>query len=183
MTRNPQNERILLELIKKGDQNAFGKIFNIYYNVILVFIYKLTKNRMQAEDIVQETFAKLWAFKERIDINRPIKSYLYKTSYNLYIDIYRKSLRAKEMLKELYYQKIISLTEEDDAIKEKKMALIEYTINELPPKCKAIFMMSKFDGLTYNEISSELNISVKTVENQIGIALTKLRTALKTQVF
>lgn len=183
MTQIPQNERTLVSLLKKGDQNAFRKIFQIYYNIVLVFINRLTENRMQAEDIVQETFAKLWTFKGSIDINRPVKSFLFKTSYNLYIDMYRKSLRTKEILKELYYQKIVSLTEEDDAIKEKKIALVQHAINNLPPKCKDIFMMSKFEGLTYNEISEELNISVKTVENQIGIALTKIRTALKKQVF
>ena len=179
MTKKPQRDKILLELLKKGDEKAFKKIFETYYNIILVFIHKLTENRMQAEDIVQETFIKLWAYKENIDINRPIKSFLFKTSYNFYIDLYRKSLRTKEILKAWYFQKIVNLTEEDDEIKEKKIARIQKEIKRLPPKCKDIFMMSKFEGLTYNEISTELNISVKTVENQISIALSKLRKCLK----
>ena len=179
MIKNLKHDKVLLDLLKKGDEKAFKKIFKIYYNIILAFIHKLTENRMQAEDIVQETFIKLWAYKENIDINRPIKSFLFKTSYNLYIDLYRKSLRTKEMLKAWYFQKIVSLTEEDDLIKEKKIKLIQKEINRLPSKCRDIFLMSKFEGLTYNEISIELNISVKTVENQIGIAPSKLRKCLK----
>ena len=76
---------------------------------------------------------------------------------------------------EWYFQKVVELSEESTFIKNRKLEKLKEEIDLLPPKCREIFVLSKFKGLKYKEISTKLNISIKTVENQIGIAFTKLR--------
>ncbi len=87
MSKNIQLNKFLLKLLKNGNEKAFKEIFKYYYDIILAFVYKLTKNSSEAEDIVQETFIKLWSYKESINVDNPIKSFLYKISYNISINL------------------------------------------------------------------------------------------------
>lgn len=175
-----QKDQDILQLLKKGDQKAFKKVFEVHYNIIYEFVQNLTKDRFQCEDITQETFIKFWNNREKIDIQTPIKGYLYKTAYNNFIDHYRKSQRNQMLKQEWYFQKIIEITEENVFIKERKIARLKKEIDLLPPKCKQIFVLSKLKNLKYQEIATKLNISIKTVENQMGIALSRLRKELRT---
>ena len=169
------NNRSILLLIKKGDKKAFKLVFETYYKPIFVFVQNLTKDRFQSEDIVQDSFIKFWNNRDKINVNTSIKNYLYKTAYNHFIDQYRKNLRNQMLQQEWYFQKVVELSEESTFIKNRKLEKLKEEIDLLPPKCREIFVLSKFKGLKYKEISTKLNISIKTVENQIGIAFTKLR--------
>lgn len=179
MTNNDQTGIYSLELLKKGDQKSFKIIFNTYYKVLFEFVQNLTKDSFKTEDIVQETFIRLWKNKEKIDNRASVKNYLYKTAYNNFIDKYRKDQRTKVLKQEWYFNKVVELSEESIEIQEKKKEKLRTVIDTLPPKCKQVFVLSKFEGLKYKEISEQLNISIKTVENQMSIALSKLRTELK----
>ena len=80
---------------------------------------------------------------------------------------------------EWYFKKIVTITEESVFIKDRKIERLRKEIDLLPPKCKEIFVLSKFEGMKYKEISEQLKISIKTVENQMSIALSKLRIELR----
>lgn len=131
--------------------------------------------------MVQEVFISLWERRNEIVITHSIKSYLVSSVRNRSINYLKLQLpkdRRKEDLDDFH----IALTASSDApgLEYNELYdIIQEAISQLPEKCKAIFILSREEGLTYKEIANELSLSLKTVENQMGIALKKLRAALK----
>lgn len=165
------------EDIRAGNRTAFKYAFNFYYSKLCTYTINLTLNPEVAEDIVQEVFINFWNNRKEIHITTSLKSYLYKSCYNKYIDTYRKTKTINKKLEELRYIEIQRLTEEDTSIRNYQIELLNKAIEELPEKCREIFILSKLEGLKYKEIAEKLGISIKTVENQIGTAFMKLRKA------
>lgn len=134
-----------------------------------------------AEEVVQEVFISLWERRKEIVITHSVKSYLVSSVRNRSINYLKLQLpkdRRKEDLDDFH----IALTASSDTSGleyNELYDIIQEAINQLPEKCKAIFILSREEGLTYKEIADELSLSLKTVENQMGIALKKLRAALK----
>ena len=131
-----------------------------------------------AEDIVQEVFVKLWDKRHSININSSLKSYLFKAAYNAHIDRVRREQRNNLFLTELKYHALQSYTEEING-SEEKMTKIKMIVDQLPQKCKQIFLLSKSEGLKNKEIAISLSISIKTVESQMRIAFQKIRNEFK----
>lgn len=167
-----------IEDIKAGDKSAYKYAFDYFYADLCGHTTNLTSDIDLAEDIVQEIFIGLWNNRKKILITTSLKSYLYRSCYNKYIDIYRKNKNINKKLEEFRYVKLMNLEEEDASLKNQKIEYLNKAIQELPPKCKEIFVLSKFEGLKYQEIAEKLDISIKTVENQIGFAYSKLRKTL-----
>lgn len=172
------NEEDCIEAIKGGNRAAFRYCFDLYYQRLCHYTSNFTLDFDQAEDIVQGVFIKLWNNREHLIITTSLKSYLYKSCYYKYIDLYRKKKNISEKLEEYRYQKLMNLEEKEADPKQEKITILNQAIQELPPKCREIFVLSKFDGLKYQEIADHLNISKKTVENQIGKAYSFLRDAV-----
>ncbi|MFC5048215.1 RNA polymerase sigma factor [Aquimarina hainanensis] len=170
----------LLTALKKGCQKAFKFIYSTFYEILCVYILNFTSNREEAEDIVQDTLLKLWQKRESIVINTSLKSYLFQAVYNRFVDNYRREKKRYEILDTIRLSALNSLyTEEEQQHESQKIKILQQIIEQLPPKCKEIFLLSKMRGLKYQQIADELGISIKTVENQIGIAYQKIRVALK----
>ena len=165
--------------IKQGDVKAFESIFTSHFKLVYQYVYKISKDHTLSSDIAQEAFISLWTRRENIEDGRSIVGLLYKTAHNRYVDQYRKDQRQQVLKQEFYIEKMSELVEEDKWKKAKKIKLLRKEMALLPPKCREIFELAKLDGLKYKEIATRLKVSVKTVENQMGIALTKLREALK----
>ncbi len=179
MKQNKQNISLIVFALKKGDEHAFKTIYDANKKTLSAFINKYTRNQHQTEDIIQDTFIKLWNVRESLDENKSVVSFLYKTAYNTFIDKYRKKKREQSMLDGWLYKRLTQLVEEDDDVKKEKIKLMQNAIDKLPPKCKTIFMMSKFEQLKYAEIAEQLDISVKTVEAQMGKAFSIIRKHVK----
>jgi RNA polymerase sigma-70 factor (ECF subfamily) len=129
-----------------------------------------------SRSLVQELFVDLWLKREKLAIREPVKFYLYKAVRNRAIDHLRKSNRNVK-LSEISDSKLSSPFE--DKLEEAELnARINQSINELPEKCREIFLLCRFEGLKYSQIAEKLNISVKTVEMQMGIALKKMKDKL-----
>ena len=134
----------------------------------------------KAEEAVQGIFVKLWSEREKIKITTSLKTYLQKSVQNKCLDI----LKHKKIVQD-YADKTAnnpgsqSGNNEDLILYTELKEKIEYSINNLPENCREIFKMSRYGGLKYTEIAQKLDISVKTVEAQIGKALKKLRDDLK----
>lgn len=169
------NESDWIADIKAGDSAAFKYAFNLYYNRLCNYTAHFTSDFDEAEDIVQDVFIAFWNNRNRIVITTSIKSYLYKSCYYKYIDIYRKHKRIDQKVEEYRYQKLMDLEREKSDLKNEKIKVLNDAIQELPPKCREVFMLSKYEGLKYQEIAEYLEISKKTVENQIGKAYAYLR--------
>ncbi len=135
-------------------------------------------NAAVAEDTVQDVFVKIWMKRGEIDMDKNPKSFLFQSVKNRAIEIIRK-----DKLDSTYRAKNLRKLEEIDDINYEAeryvmMERIYASIRQLPPKCQKVFTLSKVNGLTYSEIAEELEISVKTVENQIGRSLRILREKL-----
>jgi RNA polymerase sigma-70 factor, ECF subfamily len=166
--------------ITKLDKGNFEVIFREYYVPLCRYCIQFVRRPEIAEEIVQEQFITLWEKKDVIDIHTSINSYLYKSVKNKSID-YLKSKYAKLKFDELNELIIIRDNQNPHQIieLEETSKIIESAINQLPEKCYMVFSLSRFGGFSNKEISDELNISIKTVENQVTIALRKIKEFLK----
>lgn len=175
MAKEQENISLLISALRQGDQYAFAKIYDIYINALKSFVNSYTKSYEQTNDILQDTFIKLWNSREDLDLNKSVKSLLFKTSYNIYIDKYRKRQREINMLDGWKYKCLIEMSKNDEDEGIHKLKLVEEAIEKLPPKCKEVFLLSKYEELKYKEIANQLNVSIKTVEVQMGKAFRIIR--------
>jgi len=166
----------LFRRIKKGDEAAFSRLFDEYYVSLCYFVSKFIGDMDMSRSVVQQVYVDLWEKREKIDISWSVKSYMFHAVRNKSIDFLRKNkntvtLTDKESdTPQIPFRDLVEESELNDRINN--------SINELPEKCREIFLLCRFEGLKYAEIAEKLNISVKTVEMQIGIALKKLRESL-----
>jgi RNA polymerase sigma-70 factor (ECF subfamily) len=177
------DEKELVTLLQKDNIYAYELIFRRYYVSLCGFATRFMQHPEDAEEIVQNIFLKLWENKDTIQIHLSLKSYLFRATYNacnneLSHDRIKKRYIAYAKDTLLKNECFSDPVTDSLAYKELNDAITE-AIERLPNSCKDIFKMSRFDGLKYAEIASQLNISVKTVETQISRALAKLREGLK----
>ncbi len=172
------DEEILVRLRKEG-QPAMKILYDKYYNYLCHAVYNVLKDSVMAEDIVQDVFMEIWKKREQIDINTSLKAYLRRAAVNKSLNHIRNTKIRLEGDDDL---KGLKLNEEDVQAKmevdELQLAVHE-AIDGLPPKCKEVFQLSRFESKSYQEIADLMNISVKTVENQISKALKVLRVAVQ----
>jgi len=169
----------LISRLQNNDVKAFDHLFRCYSRNLYRFAFSLLKNKDDAEGIVQEVFLRVWNKRADIDSTRSFKSYLFTISYHLIIDQLRLRLKEKEYL--IHLEKFFN-TEVTNARNEADYNLlksqIEEVVEKLPEKRKRIYKLSREEGLSHKEISETLHISVKTVENQINLALKYLKCSL-----
>ncbi len=173
------SDQQILDKFSAGDEKAIELLFNKYYKYLCACVYKLIKDSTLAEDIVQEVFMELWKKREGLNINISIKAYLRRASINKTLN----HIRAKKMNFEDESELLIVPSRESSTQQEieggELKDQITKAIDKLPKKCRIIFSMSRYEEMTYKEIAASLDISVKTVENQISKALKLLKTELK----
>ena len=176
------NDSVLLKDIKEGNHQAFKYLFELFYPDLFRYIRNFVADSASAEDIVQEALIGFWNKKEGIEIKASLKSYLFRTCYNKYLDSYREEKKMQKKLEEFRYYTVKSLLEEDKSFQEEKLVALDLEIKRLPRKCQEVFLFCKVEGLKYKEVALLMNISVKTVENHVGNALERLRSALKKEL-
>ncbi len=165
------NNEYLLKEIRKGNPRAFNFLFDTYYSPLCNYINTLTKDFELTEDIVQETMLIIWKNRSNIKPQKSIKYYIYKIAYHQYVDYYRKNKKKLDYFNEVKKVALDYFIEKDDAFVNNKKIQVLSEIQKLSPKCREVFLLSKEHGMKYKEIAEELNISIKTVENQISKAL------------
>jgi len=166
----------ILDKIKNGDDEAFSQLFDDYYVTLCFFAIKYVSDMDLSRSLVQQVFVDLWAKREKLNIRYSPKSYLYHAVKNRSIDYLRKKKNSIPLSDT--FENIQSLPFQDLVEEAELNERINKAINRLPEKCREIFLLCRFEGLKYSEIAEKLNISVKTVEMQMGIALKKLRNSL-----
>mgnify|MGYP003664428880 CR=1 FL=1 len=171
-----------IECLKKGDENAYTYLVSAYHKKLFVYILSLNNDEAVAKDIVQNVFLKTWEYRKRLNPGYSIKSFLYKTAYNEFINQYHKT-RAISALERTYIEAIDETVSEDNAeLLNRKIAFVNEGINHLPSKCKETFLLSKKEGLTNIEIAEYMNVSIKTVETQLTKSYKFLRKRVGTQL-
>jgi len=181
-----KNNYFLSLKLKNGDEKAYAFLMDSYYKNLCGYAYTLTNSHSKSEDIVQNVFVEIWINKKNINPDYSIKSYLYKSVYNEFIDQYRK-LKPVIYLEKKYLEALDLVVEKEHGDLNELIKLVDKEINKLPPKCKKIFVLNKKEGLTHIEIAEHLNISVKTIEGHMTRAFKilneKLGIKIKTLFF
>ena len=157
-----------------GEYSKFVELFRLHYNALANYAYSILKNKQDAEDVVQEMFIKLWQNKPAVIDTPQVKFYLITATKNGCISFLRK--QAGKIIVDADTASLQATTGEtaDMPIEDIK-ELVNKALALLPPQCLAIFKLSRFAQLTYQQIADELGLSVKTVENQMGKALRIMR--------
>ncbi|MFH5831288.1 RNA polymerase sigma-70 factor [Halalkalibaculum sp. DA3122] len=176
-----ENSDQWIEAIRNGNKQAFEKLFQTYYDDLHRFVWGYIKREDIAEELVQDVFVKVWKGRHKLDPNRKIKSLLYMIARNLAIDFLRHRSTVLEWENEK--KALRKFSEHPDYLDDqldKKMKLehVQAAIEELPERRRLIFIMSRYNRMTYKEIAETLDISVNTVETQIVRALNTLREVL-----
>jgi RNA polymerase sigma-70 factor (ECF subfamily) len=175
--RTIKNESLLVHNLSKGNLLAFNTLYKEYSGRLYRFALGYLKSEAEAEELVQEVFTKIW--EKRADLKKELsfKSFLFTIAFN----IIRKHFRTKAYLSEYFKTGIISDLDMQTSQKITYDSLYQYItelVNQLPARRKEIFIKSRFEGLSINEIAEKLKISHKTVENQLTDALKFIRTNL-----
>jgi RNA polymerase sigma-70 factor (family 1) len=169
----------LTNLLKSGDQAAFTGIYERYKGLLYIYACKIVKDDDIAEDLVQEIFIYLWDKRQTINFNSSISSYLYSAVRYKFFDLVdHQKVRADYVQA---FQEFLDQGEyvTDNYILEKELsALIEKEIANLPAKMREVFLLSRKENLSNQEIAERLDISEKTVKNQLSASLKLLRTKL-----
>ncbi|UOY05776.1 sigma-70 family RNA polymerase sigma factor [Muricauda sp. SCSIO 64092] len=181
MKREINKKRLVKGLIK-GEEKAYAYLVDEYYKELCDYATNLSRDNFKSEDIVQNVIIQLWRKREKLDKTISIKNYLYRSVYNEFVDVYRKQMSITALEKK-YIEGLDSFVEtQDESRTFKLLTAVEKEIELLPPKCKETFLLSKKEGLTYNEIADYLNISVNTVEKNMVRAFSILRKKMKQKV-
>jgi RNA polymerase sigma-70 factor, ECF subfamily len=171
-------DQTLLTLLKQGDKDAYTVIYDRYKNLLYNHAYKKLGDPEEVKDVLQELFTNLWNKRADIPVAMNLSGYLYAGIRNRVLNL----LSHKEV-ENKYLSSIQRFTEEDDstdlAIREKELAdLIQKEIDQLPPKMREVFLLSRKENLSHQEIAGQLSISEQTVAKQVTNALRILRLRL-----
>ena len=168
----------LAELIRTGDPMAFRMLYDIYAESMLDYALSITKDISASEDIVQIVFVAVWKNRSKLNPQLSLKAYLFKSVRNQAYKIIRHTKvkhGATDNIRSLYYK---PESIEEESTKMEWTAALDQAINKLPERCRTILLMSKYDGLSYSEIASVLDISINTVKTQMGRAFAAMRSTL-----
>jgi len=171
-------EEDIINAIREGNTVAFQHVFDSLYESLCGYAFSVLRNSAEAEDVVQSAFMKLWEKRDVLEIRQSVKSYLFRAVYNQCLN--QIEHRAVKSRFQAYSQlEATELSGETEPFPDELDQKVRVAVDNLPPQCKKIFMMSRYEGLRYPEIASRLNISVNTIQNQICKALRILRTELR----
>ncbi|WP_255417106.1 RNA polymerase sigma-70 factor [Proteiniphilum sp. X52] len=151
----------------------YEDIFIKYFPKVKCFITRFIKSSAIAEELTQDVFVKIWENFDKIMYIEYRDAYIYRIARNAALDYITQKYKEESLIDNVKLREGYSIEEEMDA-KELEL-LIELTVNGMPPQRKKVYEMSRIDGLTNDEIAKNLNISKKTVENHLNLALKRIK--------
>jgi len=173
------NDKQLFEKISGRSKPDFDILFRKYYKQLVRFAMGYLHDGEAAEEIVQDVFVRIWENASQINIETSVLAYLYSSVRNQALNLIKHESVKKRYEQEQAMEAKNSTTEFEEKVNIGFFRkILAKAVGELPEKCREIFEMAKFEGLTYDEIAEYLQVSEKTVENQMGIALKKLRESM-----
>jgi RNA polymerase sigma-70 factor (family 1) len=169
-----------LRIARFDDQQAYKELFTSLYSYLFHFAKSLVKAKEPAEEIISDVFIKIWEKRKDLEKIENLKLYLYVSTRNIAYNYLDKQKRiATNPLDDIRAEfTSVYFDPEQLLITADMLDRIQKAVEQLPPKCKMIFKLTKEDGLKYKEVAEILNISIKTVENQLAIAVQKIGTAV-----
>jgi RNA polymerase sigma-70 factor (ECF subfamily) len=178
--KNTQSNTELVKLLKKGDMAAFDAIYTMYCHKLHGFVMRYLKQQEDAEGIVQEVFIKIWEARSKIDIYQSFESFLFTIAYNTTISLLRK--RVSESKSREYLKTVQQIDSADNVIDELQYQelndQVRSVLEQITPRQKEIYLLSREEGLKHKEIAQQLNISENTVKNHLVSTLKFLRSKI-----
>ena len=162
----------------------FEALFHTYYKTLCRFSFRIVHDKEKAEDVVQSCFINFWQKRDALIIHASFKSYLFRSVYNRSINEYNQSKKTS-------YEDVSVLEEESSSPSNDPLLQLQAqemeqkiarAIGSMPEGCRTVFLLSREEQLSYKEIAEMLEISIKTVENQMGKALRIMREHLFTLI-
>ncbi len=174
-TDRDKDQQLVASMIA-GDTGAFSTIYLRYHQPLLRFLQQSAKSPALAEDLLHDTFVRLWEHRGQLDPTQPLKPYLYTIARNQFLNLLKRARHEARILDEM---KAHALVESENILrtinyKETKQ-LIDEALGQLPPRCLAVFQKCHFEELTYKQAAQSLGISESTVHNQMVKALHHIR--------
>jgi len=163
----------LTALLTESDHDAYTEIYNRFWKKLLAIAYNHTKDKSDAEEIVQEVFISLWNKRNKINIQTIDRYLATAIKFTVFNSYYRKRKRINDMLNKMPYDE--SYTIEDQIAAAFLKEQINGIVTKLPEKCRLVFQYSRDQGLNIPEIAKEMNIAEKTVEAHLNKALKTIR--------
>lgn len=174
-----RDEKVLLGRIAQSDLSAYRYLFDTYFTDLCNFLFVYLRNQSFSEEIALDIFAHIWEKRKFIDIHKSLKGYLFTSAKNRAISFLRREKTPLFTDIEIAEDQLPVDSGSQFYIETKELKqIIEQAVNSLPEKSLQVYRMAWEENLSYREIAEKLGITVKTVENHVGIALRKLRTSL-----
>lgn len=164
------SEAELLRMITKGDEAAFAALFNNYRNKIYSIAYELTESTTIAEEIVQDTFLKIWLRRETLEDINHFKAYLYTIARNYVFSALKTIARRKNMELKIVQQAPSFYSDTENRVIQKEYdEILKKAVNSLPPKQKQVYLLMKEKGLKRHEVAAELQLNEPIKGYHLGI--------------
>jgi RNA polymerase sigma-70 factor, ECF subfamily len=170
----------LITTLQAGDITAFEMLFKTYYQPLCNYAYSFVQDRDEAEEIVQATFMSVWEKRDSLSIHTGVKPYLYAMVRNASLNVLKhEKIKQQHVVGEMAVAERSVESVSRTVMASELEGRIYKALDKLPEQCRLVFKLSRFEELKYAEIAEQLNISIKTVENQMGKALKIMREQLK----
>ncbi|MCG8321298.1 MAG: RNA polymerase sigma-70 factor [Cytophagales bacterium] len=173
------DESILIKRIKSGDEIAFKVVYDRYQRRLRHYAFKITKSRFMADELLQEAFLRIWLDRKKLKPELSFDHYLFKVAKNLALKHFRKVALDERLKKQQLnnIEKVSNATQNIITFKEYQH-LVQEVIQNLPPRNRSIYLMSRQEGKSNQAIATALNISEKTVRNNLVLALKAIKEKL-----
>jgi len=169
-------EKELIKKLSNGDSFAFEVLFYKYRNKVKGFTIRMVPAQIDPEEIVQEVFVKVWLKRESINPDKDFQSFLFSIAKNLVLDQLKSAVNRRLYFVGEYFQQDLQIDSDSESqINEETENKLSELIHKIPERRREIFLLSRYEGLSYKQIAERLNISENTVDSQIRNALAFLR--------
>ena len=173
------NSGDLIAAVRAGDVEVFERLYRLHYDGLVSYIAGYVGSGMVAEELYQDIFLAIWRMRKTWEPAGSVKSYLYRAARNKAIDYLRhRKVEARWAAEVRARDRELHAGPDAEVLYDELARVVELAIDELPERRRLIFTMSREHDLTYREIAEALDISIKTVETQMGRALAAMRSAL-----
>src|SRR5215213_7627072 len=180
MRLRPDLKDIQNRIALQSDEQAYEELFRYFYSSLYQFALSFVKTGQLAEEVVSDVFIRIWQKRSALARILDLKLYLFISTKNTALNYLRQQKRDTLLPDDYRVQlRSIYFDPEELLITAEMVNRIQQAINQLPPRCQLIFKLIKDDGLKYKEVANLLNLSLKTVENQMTLALRKIGSAIR----
>lgn len=178
---NEPDFSLLQQQVAEGDVKAFRQIFDALFTNLSKFSFSFVQSKEASVEIVDELFVHIWTHRNKITQINDLKVYLYTATKNASLNYISK--KAKQIEAEPYENLQVQIADgaspEQLMITKEMFQKIKQAVDTLPPRCKLIFKLVREDGLRYSEVAEILNLSIKTIDAQMVIAVSRIRESVK----